>query len=291
MSRRPKYGNPKPLAAKAGAAASAKATPGWAQLPTPDTTGWAHTGVTLTPYTGSDVIDAAVTIDSADITGGLEIAHDTGLVWIKRSRITGGFGDGSAGIEITGTGDVLIEDVEIRSTDLASNATQFDRTISTALTNASRNSVATLTIRRVHAHGAIRGMDFSGDGEPILLEDCYHAFNYNPGVGERDHTTAIRAAGNTFSITVNNCVLGMGDDCFASGVIAMYPEFGPNTGLTINGGLFVVQANNDGAFGIAAGFTPPGESPNHDFNVTGLWISTEFYSEGCRPVAVNSGTS
>jgi hypothetical protein len=100
-------------------------------------------------------------------------------------------------------------------------------------------------------------------------------------VGERAHTTAIRAAGNTFSITVNNSVLGVGVDCFASGIIAMYPEFGPNSGLTITGGLFIVSAQNDGAFGIAAGFTPPGEQPNRNFNVNGLWISTEFYASGC----------
>jgi hypothetical protein len=267
----------------AGGTVTGSITPGG--LPTPETTGWQPTGVTLTPYTGPTTVTAGGTvIDSKDIsatTGNGIAINSSGSVTIKRSRITAAGGDGAFAVDIRGTGPVILEDCEIRSLNVnaPNNSGQFHRSVCTGVAPASRNGGLRMT--RVYAYGGIAGVDFTSDDEAILIEDCYLYPNYNPGVGERDHTTAVRASGNVTGLTINNTVLGVGEDCWASGIIATYPENGPNANLTINGGLWIVNADNSGAYGIAAGYTPPGESPNHDFHVTGLQISTEFYAAGC----------
>lgn len=232
-------------------------------LPTPQSTGWQHTGVTLKAYTGATTIPAGTVLDSVDITKPITNA---GQLTIRRSRITAG---GLMAVNCTGPGDVLLEDVEITGS--------YDRSIQT-----SNRKAGTLTCRRVYAHGGLRGLDFTGDGNPIRLEDSYFAFNSNPGSGERSHASAIRAAGGIRSLDVVNTVLGVGTSSWSSGLIATYPENGPNSGVRIVGGLWIVQADNSGAYGIAAGYTPSaGEKPNSNFVVKDLWVSTEFYPSGC----------
>ena len=134
----------------------------------------------------------------------------------------------------------------------------------------------------MYAHGGLRGLDFTSDPNPILVEDSYMAFNSNPGSGERSHASAIRAAGGIRSLTLNNTVLGVGTSSWSSGILATYPENGYNSGVTVNGGLWIVQADNDGAYGVAAGYTPSaGEQQNRNFTIKDLRISTQYYSQAC----------
>jgi len=235
-------------------------------LPTPSTTG-VRPGTTLTLYTGPSTIPAGTVLDSVLID---KPVSNGGALTIRNSRIANG---GLAALKVNGPGAVLLEDVEIRP---SAGGSQYDRSVDT-----SNRQQGSTTLRRVYAHDGLRGLDFTGDPNPILVEDSYMAFNANPGSGERAHASAVRAAGGIRSLTFNNTVLGVGQDSFSSGIIATYPEWGPNSGVTVNGGLWIIQGQNDGAFGIAAGYTPPGESPNHDFVIRDLLISTQYYASGC----------
>jgi hypothetical protein len=96
------------------------------------------------------------------------------------------------------------------------------------------------------------------------------------------HTSAIRAAGGVSNFRLTNTVLHIGAISWASGLIATYPEWGNNSGIIVDGGRWIVESDNDGAFGIAAG-TPDTTTgyTNSNFQVKNLQISTQFYSQGC----------
>lgn len=236
-------------------------TPPGDVLPTPQTTG-VPAGLSLSSYTGASTIPANSTLEGVNITKAI---NNAGKLTIRGARITNG---ALAACNFTGPGDVLLEDVEITGT--------YDRSIQTI-----GRQAGTLTCRRVYAHGGLRGVDHTGDGNPIRYEDCYMAFNSNPGSGERSHASAARLAGGIRSFDSVNTVWGVGQDSWSSGLIATYPENGPNSGVRFKGGLWIVMPQNSTAYGIAAGYTPPNERPNHDFSIQDLWVSTQYYASGC----------
>lgn len=145
-----------------------------------------------------------------------------------------------------------------------------------------------------------------------------------PG-GERDHGTQIRMAGSAVDITVRDTVQIAGRCSFNSGVWSAYGENGAdgvpgtNSDIKVQGGRWTIQEDDpnsaglgsDGgnAYGIAAGCTTTqtcqsGDAwypwcttcsggycnrfQNSDFSVTGLQISTEYYSAAC-PSGCDSG--
>lgn len=255
-------------------------------------TGWQHTGVALKPCAATAFNGVNLVIDGCDF--GNLITITGGSVTIKRSRIRASCGTDTscAAIRITGGGPHLIEDVEIDSTNPDSNGCvaeancRQDRTI--GITRPS-NQTSTITIRRVWTHNTTRGMDITGQ-QNIHVVDSYLGPNVSPPIGqppgsctnssERQHASAIRAAGGTHDISIQNTVLHIGYCSWASGLIATYPEQGANYNWSIQGGLWIIDGMNDGGYGIAAGYTPP-EQQNHDFSVRDLQISTQAYSTGC----------
>jgi hypothetical protein len=136
----------------------------------------------------------------------------------------------------------------------------------------------------------MRGLDITSQ-QNIVVEDSYFGPNVSPPIGqppgsctnssERGHASAVRAAGGTHDIVFSNTVLHLGYCAWASGLIATYPENGANYNWEITGGRWIIEGQNDGAYGIAAGYTPPQEQQNHDFNIHDLQISTQYYSSGC----------
>jgi hypothetical protein len=234
-------------------------------LPTPATTGYVHTGVTLTAYAGNYIVSTPNTvIDSKLFTDTIEI--NAANVTIKRCKFLVATGSDWAPLIIRNTAsNYLIEDVEIAS---PSDTNRFDRSIKIQNAPPGNNGGV---IRRVYAHGGTRGLDFTG-GSYITLEDCFLGYNYNPGTGERDHASCLRAAGGTHHVTFTNCVLGIGYNCFASGIAAFYPENGANHDIAFIGGLWKLGGNNDGGYGGAFGYTPP-EQQNYNFTIQDLYIS------------------
>lgn len=256
----------------------------------PDTacTGWQHTGVTLAAcnqyVSGTDYVISGTAggrvVDGCDFSGRQVRITAGGPVTLKRSRVRNNDSCDTpcAAIYIAnGAGPVLIEDVEVTTTDpnTTNEDLRQDRTI-----GVNKNNNQPVTIRRVYAHDAIRGVDITGQ-QNITIEDSYLAFNVNPGSGERKHSSAIRAAGGTSNVTIKNTVLGVGASAWASGLMAFYPEQGANHDVTIDGGLWIIRNDNDGAYGMAVGYTKASEQQNYNFTVRNVQISTQYYSNGC----------
>lgn len=242
-------------------------------------TGWQHTGVTLSAYSGSYTItgQANLVIDSKSLTDRLRLVNCSNFV-IKRSKIAASGAatpDGQGNIQLEGTSWGLIEDVEITN----GTTGQYDRNIATY--NRSGASRGQVIIRRVWAHGGFRGMDITSDNN-ILVEDSYMGPSLFVGTGERSHTSAVRAAGSVFNWVNNNVVYHVGPESNGSGVIATYPENGVNHDITFNGGLWILEDQGGGApYGIACGYTVGSEPQNLSYTIRDLYVSTEFYADGC----------
>jgi hypothetical protein len=259
-------------------------------------TGWQHTGTTLKSCDsyakGSDyVLDgrgSPLTVDSCDFSGKRVVIY--GNVTLRKSRIVNSANEDCAvpAVQIaSGAGPVLIEDVEITTRDvnaLGGQARQ-DRTICI-----SKGNTQLVTLRRVWTHDTMRGLDFTGQNN-IRVEDSYLGPNMSPPIGyppgscsgnsERQHASAIRAAGGTYNIKLMNTVLHIGPCSWASGLIATYPENGANHDWEVSGGRWIIEGDNGGAYGIAAGYTPGKEQPNYNYNFHDFSISTQYYSSGC----------
>lgn len=201
--------------------------------PSPTTVGWEHTGVTLTPYTGPQIITTAGTvIDSKDIDVVLEVRAQN--VTIKRSRIkaAGGFGIKQTA---SGTG-LIVEDVEITS-DVGGSGI-IDRSILV-------ENFATL--RRVYVHNTQRGIQLGG--HDILISNCYIGDNNNSTAA---HTTAILASGGVYNVQVIHCNLFTLPNTEASGAISTYPEQGPNHDFLFEDNLIA----SGGDYAVRFGYTP-----------------------------------
>lgn len=258
-------------------------------------TGWRHTGVTLrscTSYTsGVDYVldgrSAPLVVDSCDFSG--RTVRIYGQVTLKRSRVVNDDALDCAAPAISiekGAGPVLIEDVEITTTDpnAVGGAKRQDRTICVRKANSQP-----VTIRRVWSHDTMRGLDITSQSN-IDIVDSYLGPNVSPptgqrpGVGcpgqEREHASAVRAAGSTYDITFLNTVLHLGPCSWGSGLIATYPEGGPNHDWEVSGGRWIIEGENDGAYGVAAGGTAA-EGYNYNYNFHDFEISTQHYSSGC----------
>jgi hypothetical protein len=139
-------------------------------LPAPSTTGWQHTGVTLSSCEqyvsgGNYVLDgrsAPLVVDGCDFYGRQVKIY--GEVTLKRSRVRDNNPNDGAGAAIRveiGAGPVLIEDVEVTTTDLSvtSSSQRQDRSIGIF-----KNNSKQVTIRRAYNHDTTRGLEMTGQG-------------------------------------------------------------------------------------------------------------------------------
>lgn len=153
-----------------GAGAQSAGCPAYPSFPDANCTGYAHTGVTLTPYTGPNPVTVAGTvIDSKQINGELRINANN--VTVKRSRVSGRiFTDYSN--KYTG---ILIEDVDIDG----------GNTLLACL------GPSGFTARRANIRNCSQGVNASGG---FTLEDSYIHDIYGTGSG---HTEAVLGAAST----------------------------------------------------------------------------------------------
>lgn len=217
---------------------------GW---PTPASTGWRHTGVTLTPYpvTGEDttISEPGTVIDGADIRSGVRIVADN--VTIKRSRIMStscGKDYGCFVVDLApGYSGLVLEDVEVTKAD---GVTNVDRAISVAEKGGSAESPRA-TIRRTHVHGTYRGILV---GDNTVIEDSYVADQDATAPAEA-HTAAISAHGSV-GLTIRHNTIGLQPSETNSASMALYGDMGPLSNLLIednyvNGGTSCLWIGTD----------------------------------------------
>jgi hypothetical protein len=81
-------------------------------------------------------------------------------------------------------------------------------------------------------------------------------------------------------LTFNNTVLGVGQDSWSSGIMLRIQRTATTAGL-----LSMVGCDHPGSerWGLwdRCWIHPPNEQPNRDYNIRDLWISTQYYSQGC----------
>ena len=267
-------------------------------FPSANCVGYKHTGIALKACeqyasNGNYVINgsaAGTVVDGCRFAGKQVIIKGGGPVTLKRSFVSNNDFNDTAGAAIfvaQGAGPVLIEDVEVTTTDptVTNELLRQDRSIGVA-----KNNNLPLTLRRVHAHDTVRNIDITGQVN-VTIEDSYLGPNVNPGSGERKHSSGIRAAGGVSNFLLKNTVVEMGSNAWASGILATYEENGDNHAITVDGGLWVIGANNSGAYGIAAGYTVSSGNRNYDFTIKNLQISTQYNSGGCPSGCAQNWTS
>lgn len=295
-------------------------------------TGWEHTGVVLNSVCdpgdyidgqGNYTLDGTGTplvVDGCDFDSQIRIY---GEVTLKRSRYTGtgalSGNTANAAIRIEGgAGPVLIEDVEIRTSDpnAIGGGYRQDRTIAVLKDNG-----LPVTIRRVYTHDTMRGLVIEGQ-DNVTVADSYLGPTVSPPVGElpgvgcpggeREHGSAI-FGNHATNFSLDNTVLHVGPCSFASGVISAYSHEDVSAhDWSISGGLWIVEKDdpsNDGEV-CDPGQTPPDPDHNgcaygvqvacptqhsdwpadrnYNFDVNGLKISTQYYSVG-MPQGIDVG--
>lgn len=208
-----------------------------AGFPTPDNTGWKHTGVTLTPVNGLYTARTpGEVLDAKDFLGGLRIEADN--VTVKRSRVK--CGDPCPGLWITwNVKNTVVEDVEITS---KSRTERIDRGLTAGKT-------INLTVRRVHVHDTQRGIEW---GYSALIEDNYVDDEYNP---TEAHVSALGGAIQQTDVKLvirHNWIAGKPGNN-NSGALLYYIDEGPNpqkVDITIeqniiNGGTYALWLSAD----------------------------------------------
>jgi hypothetical protein len=207
-----------------------------AGFPTPDNTGWKHTGVTLTPVNGLYTArTAGEVLDAKDFRGGIKISADN--VTVKRSRVMCG---DCPGVWIDwNVKNALIEDVEITS---KSREERIDRGLTAGKT-------INLTVRRVYVHDTQRGIEW---GYSALIEDNYVDDQYNP---TEAHVSALGGAIQQTDVKLvirHNWIAGKPGNN-NSGALLYYIDEGPNpqkVDITIeqniiNGGTYALWLSAD----------------------------------------------
>lgn len=181
-------------------------------------TGWEHTGVTLTAYTGSMTLNAGTTIDSKLINGCLEIAGAN--VTIKRSKIVCP-NDGDAIFSVGGHANLLVEDVEIQCGG-ANGSTGFGG--------------YNVTLRRVNAYGCENIVFITTEGN-VLIEWSYLHDPIPYDSVTDPHTDAIQNNGDNVTV-FHSVILGGGPNQFDEwGSSAMSTNFG-NQNVVVQENIF-----------------------------------------------------
>jgi hypothetical protein len=204
---------------------AASSCPEYPAFPDANCTGWQHTGVTLTNYSGPTTITTAGTvIDSKRINSSITIAANN--VTIKRSEVNGQiFINGS-----TRTG-VLVEDVKVNGGNVGGGGA--GQCIGGNSGSAGGSTADGFVIRRADISGCSQGVY----GRGFTLEDSYIHDLYATG---SDHSEAI--LGHTGQIVIRHNYLYAGYNSQArttdgmSAVIALYTHssfWGNISGVTL----------------------------------------------------------
>lgn len=204
---------------------------GW---PTPQSTGWRRTGVTLRPYGGSveEIVirNSGTVIDSADIRARVRIAAND--VTIKRSRIMPSKCDSPDGCYVLsidpGFAGLVVEDTEVTR---AAGAEGMDRAVVLADGGGSRSRPRAI-VRRAYIHDTYRGI-YVGDN--TIVEDSYiDDIDRDPPAGA--HTAAITAHGGR-GITIRHNTIGLPPSEGNSSNISFYGDDRPLEDILIEGNL------------------------------------------------------
>jgi hypothetical protein len=193
-------------------AQTAPGCPAYPAMPDANCTGWQHTGVTLSTYSGPTTITTAGTvIDSKLINSDITIAANN--VTIKRSQVNGQIF--ASGTNRTG---VLIEDVYVDGGDLPANA------CIQGFSSQGGANAAGWVMRRMNIVGCSQGIQMVG----YTLEESYiHDLYGTSAAGS--HTETILAYDRDIIIRHNKLVHNYRNagGCCSSATVAIYshPSF------------------------------------------------------------------
>lgn len=245
--------------------------PAYPSFPDASCTGWQHTGVTLTPYTGSLSISQSNTvIDGKDINGCIDIRANN--VTIKRSRIRcAGSSPTEGGTMIVKLGvswesqwsNLTLEDVEITRPDGKNGGADY------AIEVYAKNS----TITRANIYNITSGIHLMTSD--TVIQDSY--IHNLVDISGEDHNDNIIANGSKRNIRIehNNLENPINEVT----PIAMYPEGSANSYWVVNKNLL-----NGGGFCMYTG-AAANEQPNNNIQITNNHFGTKFYSN-CGAVGV-----
>jgi hypothetical protein len=226
------------------------ATPPSTGWPTPNTTGWKHTGVQLlTVHTETMYVTTpGAVVDSVDAQGGIVVEANN--VTIRRSLVEGrGSGEGAGIWIVRGVDGTLVEDVEVTSLPGA-DPTNVDALVDRAIT---AEQTTNTTMRRVYAHGTIRGLE---PGCSTTIVDSYVDGEVNPG-GQHMSAVGSQTCPQT-TLLVQHNVIGLSPNPSDSAALLIYPPqvgaYGTQTlNLTwtdnlIRGGTYCLWLSSDPQF-------------------------------------------
>lgn len=205
-------------------------TDGW---PDATNTGWARTGVTLTPYSGPTTLSGTVLIDKKSITTDLVIGYSSiaTTVTIKRCNITGR-------IDCDGPNyNVILEDCNLNGSTADAPVVGYGN----------------LTVRRCNIIG---GANSVIGGDNVLVEDSWLHAQYL-GPTRESHENAFISNGGT-GITLRNCTLhaDQPNNTVGGGVstnCSLFGDFAPIADVLIEDCLIKATP---GAYGVSLGYNP-----------------------------------
>lgn len=240
--------------------------------------GWAAAGATLTTYSGPSTITTdGTTIDSKDISGGLQINADN--VTIRKSRIRAhGSSPTDGGVMAIQQGtfydsqtNLTIEDCEITRPSGSSNSLDY----------ALQLYGTGVTITRCKIWNVTSGIHFNPHGGSCTVEDTY--IGQLVDISGLDHNDCVIANGGANNITINRCRLEV--PIAQTTPIAAYPEGPPNTYWLVDSCWI-----DGGGYGCYVGYTVGSESPNNHFTVQNNIFGRSFFANCGSNGPVNTGS-
>ena len=211
--------------------------PPYPAMPDASCTGWQHTGVTLSAYTGPRTITTPGTvIDGKDIVGDLSIQASN--VKITRSRVRGHITTGYG--ENTG---ILIQDVEVNPGNV----------------NGSRSAIGNsgFTCLRCHVYNAGQGFNITSN---VTIRDSYVHDLF--GQGDSHNEPIVSNGGGPFTIVHNELFANFNSATTGGGMsasLALYGDFSPIRDVLVQNNRFNLA--NKGSYCVYAGSVPGKKYP------------------------------
>ncbi len=234
-------------------------------FPSAASTGWQHTGVSLSPYTGplTITVDGTV-IDGKDVRGCLQINANN--VTISNSRVS------CAGSSPDDPGNMVVQQSTSRAPDVSGL-----QVVDTEITRpAGSNGGAdyglliygmNVTLTRVNIHNVTSGVHFSSNG-PVTIEESYIAGLVN--ISGQDHIDGVIANGGTANVTLRHNTIEVPD--VQTTPIAIFPEGTPNSYWVVDRNLIA-----GGGYCIYPSYTKGHDQPNHHISIINNVFGTQFY--------------
>ncbi len=251
----------------------ASGCPAYPAFPDANCTGWQHTGVTLTPYSGPTTITTAGTvIDGKQINSSITIAANN--VTIKRSQVNGQIFPGKS--NLTG---VLIEDVVVNAPNVGGGGA--GQCIGGNSGSNGGATAAGFVIRRANISGCAQGVY----GRGFTLEDSYIHDLWAQGA---DHTEAILGHTGQIVIRHNNLFAGYKSGANTtdgmSAVIALYTHssfWGDIDGVTVEKNYLKTDNSGKGQAGYCL---YGGNSPDNSGNSKNTVYKDNVWARGSKNI-------